>query len=126
MVPVEVVLATGVAALVWQVSMYTPAQLSARHQRHLVKLRCAAFSYHHAAAVHLFSHSSLFFLLTLRCLQCAGPTFLAENSNTARHLAEFWMIEPEMAFADLTDDMACAEVSAVSCRTQPGCRHLAG
>lgn len=38
-----------------------------------------------------------------------GPTFRAENSNTARHLAEFWMIEPEMAFADLKDDMACAE-----------------
>ncbi len=37
-----------------------------------------------------------------------GPTFRAENSNTARHLAEFWMIEPEMAFADLEDDMACA------------------
>ncbi|HKY99857.1 MAG TPA: asparagine--tRNA ligase [Rhabdochlamydiaceae bacterium] len=38
-----------------------------------------------------------------------GPTFRAENSNTSRHLAEFWMIEPEMAFADLTDDMECAE-----------------
>lgn len=38
-----------------------------------------------------------------------GPTFRAENSNTARHLAEFWMIEPEMAFADLLDDMECAE-----------------
>ncbi|MDF2549799.1 MAG: asnS [Chlamydiales bacterium] len=38
-----------------------------------------------------------------------GPTFRAENSNTSRHLAEFWMIEPEMAFADLTDDMDCAE-----------------
>jgi asparaginyl-tRNA synthetase len=38
-----------------------------------------------------------------------GPTFRAENSNTSRHLAEFWMIEPEMAFADLQDDMACAE-----------------
>ena len=38
-----------------------------------------------------------------------GPTFRAENSNTSRHLAEFWMIEPEMAFADLKDDMACAE-----------------
>jgi asparaginyl-tRNA synthetase len=38
-----------------------------------------------------------------------GPTFRAENSNTARHLAEFWMIEPEMAFADLVDDMDCAE-----------------
>lgn len=38
-----------------------------------------------------------------------GPTFRAENSNTSRHLAEFWMIEPEMAFADLTDDMDNAE-----------------
>ncbi len=38
-----------------------------------------------------------------------GPTFRAENSNTSRHLAEFWMIEPEMAFADLKDDMALAE-----------------
>jgi asparaginyl-tRNA synthetase len=38
-----------------------------------------------------------------------GPTFRAENSNTARHLAEFWMIEPEVAFADLNDNMALAE-----------------
>lgn len=38
-----------------------------------------------------------------------GPTFRAENSNTARHLAEFWMIEPEMAFYDLADNMALAE-----------------
>lgn len=38
-----------------------------------------------------------------------GPTFRAENSNTSRHLAEFWMIEPEMAFADIVDDMNCAE-----------------
>jgi len=38
-----------------------------------------------------------------------GPTFRAENSNTTRHLAEFWMIEPEMAFADITDNMDCAE-----------------
>ncbi|MCQ2413926.1 MAG: asparagine--tRNA ligase [Clostridia bacterium] len=37
-----------------------------------------------------------------------GPTFRAENSNTARHAAEFWMIEPEIAFADLTDDMGLA------------------
>ncbi|KAG6541924.1 hypothetical protein Mapa_016649 [Marchantia paleacea] len=37
-----------------------------------------------------------------------GPTFRAENSNTSRHLAEFWMIEPELAFSDLKDDMACA------------------
>jgi len=38
-----------------------------------------------------------------------GPTFRAENSNTSRHLAEFWMIEPEMAFADLSDNAALAE-----------------
>ncbi len=38
-----------------------------------------------------------------------GPTFRAENSNTTRHAAEFWMIEPEMAFADLKDDMRLAE-----------------
>lgn len=38
-----------------------------------------------------------------------GPTFRAENSNTSRHLAEFWMIEPEMAFADLKDDQDLAE-----------------
>ena len=37
-----------------------------------------------------------------------GPTFRAENSNTARHAAEFWMIEPEIAFADLDDNMALA------------------
>lgn len=38
-----------------------------------------------------------------------GPTFRAENSNTSRHLAEFWMIEPEMAFYDLNDNMSIAE-----------------
>jgi asparaginyl-tRNA synthetase len=38
-----------------------------------------------------------------------GPTFRAENSHTSRHLSEFWMIEPELAFATLEDDMACAE-----------------
>ena len=38
-----------------------------------------------------------------------GPTFRAENSNTSRHLAEFWMIEPEMAFYDLNDNMTLAE-----------------
>eukprot|EP01055_Gregarina_sp_Pseudo9_P002575 Gregarina_sp_Pseudo_9__2574@NODE_283_length_3297_cov_40_004911_g265_i0_p1_GENE_NODE_283_length_3297_cov_40_004911_g265_i0NODE_283_length_3297_cov_40_004911_g265_i0_p1_ORF_typecomplete_len509_score92_23tRNAsynt_2/PF00152_20/4_4e98tRNA_anticodon/PF01336_25/9_5e07tRNA_anticodon/PF01336_25/7_9e03tRNAsynt_2d/PF01409_20/1_4e02tRNAsynt_2d/PF01409_20/0_0031_NODE_283_length_3297_cov_40_004911_g265_i08592385 len=38
-----------------------------------------------------------------------GPTFRAENSHTSRHLAEFWMIEPEMAFADAEDNMRCAE-----------------
>ncbi|KAI3503051.1 hypothetical protein L1887_31486 [Cichorium endivia] len=38
-----------------------------------------------------------------------GPTFRAEHSHTSRHLAEFWMVEPEIAFADLEDDMKCAE-----------------
>lgn len=38
-----------------------------------------------------------------------GPTFRAEDSNTSRHLAEFWMIEPEIAFCDLPDVMECAE-----------------
>lgn len=38
-----------------------------------------------------------------------GPTFRAENSHTSRHLAEFWMIEPELAFASIQDDMDCAE-----------------
>ncbi|KAE8682811.1 Asparagine--tRNA ligase [Hibiscus syriacus] len=38
-----------------------------------------------------------------------GPTFRAEHSHTSRHLAEFWMVEPEIAFADLQDDMKCAE-----------------
>ena len=38
-----------------------------------------------------------------------GPTFRAENSNTSRHLAEFWMIEPEVAFNDLTDNMNLTE-----------------
>ena len=44
-----------------------------------------------------------------------GPTFRAENSNTPRHAAEFWMIEPEMAFADLYDDMDVAEDMVRSC-----------
>jgi len=44
-----------------------------------------------------------------------GPTFRAENSNTSRHLAEFWMIEPELAFADLFDNMDCAEAYVKFC-----------
>ena len=47
--------------------------------------------------------------LALSDVYTFGPTFRAENSNTARHLAEFWMIEPEMAFSDLEDDMDLAE-----------------
>ncbi|HRW12420.1 MAG TPA: asparagine--tRNA ligase [Syntrophomonas sp.] len=49
------------------------------------------------------------FALAFRDVYTFGPTFRAENSNTARHAAEFWMIEPEMAFADLQDDMRMAE-----------------
>ena len=44
-----------------------------------------------------------------------GPTFRAENSNTSRHLSEFWMIEPEIAFADLNDDAALAEDFLKTC-----------
>ncbi len=47
--------------------------------------------------------------MAFRDVYTFGPTFRAENSNTARHAAEFWMIEPEIAFADLRDDMALAE-----------------
>ncbi|MBC7886227.1 MAG: asparagine--tRNA ligase [Saprospiraceae bacterium] len=47
--------------------------------------------------------------LALSDVYTFGPTFRAENSNTSRHLAEFWMIEPEVAFADLTDNMDLAE-----------------
>ena len=46
-----------------------------------------------------------------------GPTFRAENSHTSRHLAEFWMIEPEICFADLNDDMALAEDFVKFCTT---------
>jgi asparaginyl-tRNA synthetase len=49
------------------------------------------------------------FCLSLGDVYTFGPTFRAENSNTSRHMAEFWMIEPEMAFADLEDDMNLAE-----------------
>jgi len=47
--------------------------------------------------------------LGLKDVYTFGPTFRAENSNTSRHLSEFWMVEPEMAFADLEDDMDLAE-----------------
>lgn len=49
------------------------------------------------------------FALAFRNVYTFGPTFRAENSNTARHAAEFWMIEPEVAFADLSDNMKLAE-----------------
>ena len=47
--------------------------------------------------------------MAFRNIYTFGPTFRAENSNTTRHAAEFWMIEPEIAFADLEDDMNLAE-----------------
>jgi asparaginyl-tRNA synthetase len=49
------------------------------------------------------------FACALSDIYTFGPTFRAENSNTSRHLAEFWMIEPELAFADLQDNTECAE-----------------
>lgn len=49
------------------------------------------------------------FALAFKNVYTFGPTFRAENSNTARHASEFWMIEPEIAFADLEDDMQLAE-----------------
>ncbi len=49
------------------------------------------------------------FAMAFRNIYTFGPTFRAENSNTTRHAAEFWMIEPEIAFADLEDDMDLAE-----------------
>ena len=49
------------------------------------------------------------YCLALSKVYTFGPTFRAENSNTSRHLAEFWMVEPEIAFADLSDNAALAE-----------------
>ncbi|MCR4606087.1 MAG: asparagine--tRNA ligase [Eubacterium sp.] len=49
------------------------------------------------------------FAMAFQNIYTFGPTFRAENSNTTRHAAEFWMIEPEIAFADLEDDMLLAE-----------------
>ncbi|NLL71140.1 MAG: asparagine--tRNA ligase [Epulopiscium sp.] len=49
------------------------------------------------------------YAMAFRNIYTFGPTFRAENSNTARHAAEFWMIEPEIAFANLEDNMALAE-----------------
>ena len=49
------------------------------------------------------------YALAFKKVYTFGPTFRAENSNTARHASEFWMIEPEIAFADINDDMDLAE-----------------
>ncbi|KAK7358425.1 hypothetical protein VNO77_00353 [Canavalia gladiata] len=49
------------------------------------------------------------YVCALSSVYTFGPTFRAENSHTSRHLAEFWMVEPEIAFAELKDDMNCAE-----------------
>ncbi len=63
--------------------------------------------------------------LALSQVYTFGPTFRAENSNTPRHLAEFWMIEPEMAFYDINDDMDLAEefLKYVVKYTLDNCRH---
>lgn len=55
------------------------------------------------------------FALTYRNVYTFGPTFRAENSNTTRHASEFWMIEPELAFADLSDNMDCIEAMIKYC-----------
>jgi len=53
--------------------------------------------------------SAEMFALSLGDVYTFGPTFRAENSNTARHVSEFWMVEPEMAFCDLGDNISLAE-----------------
>jgi asparaginyl-tRNA synthetase len=64
------------------------------------------------------------FACALGSVYTFGPTFRAENSNTPRHAAEFWMIEPEMAFADLDDNMDLAEglVKAMTAHVMENCR----
>src|ERR1700676_5462326 len=57
------------------------------------------------------------YCLALTKVYTFGPTFRVENSNTSRHLAEFWMIEPEIAFADLADDATLAEALLKSALT---------
>lgn len=55
------------------------------------------------------------FCCSLSNVYTFGPTFRAEKSHTTRHLAEFWMIEPEIAFADLSDVMDCGEAYVKFC-----------
>jgi len=65
------------------------------------------------------------FAMALSDIYTFGPTFRAENSNTPRHAAEFWMIEPEMAFYDLEDDIKLAEefIKQVTERVMSRCEH---
>ncbi len=65
--------------------------------------------------------------MALGRVYCFGPTFRAEKSKTRRHLTEFWMVEPEMAYADLDDVMNLAEdliVSVVAPRARAAAREL--
>ena len=64
------------------------------------------------------------FALALSDIYTFGPTFRAENSNTPRHVAEFWMIEPEMAFCDLDDNIALAQefIKQVTARVMERCQ----
>ena len=71
-------------------------------------IKCASTS------LFLIVSISVFFILeafamAFRDVYTFGPAFRAENSNTSRHASEFWMIEPEIAFADLEDDMDLIE-----------------
>ena len=97
--------------------------------KHAVQVHCTTILYPAAASLglntNLIAEGGVDFVLpnskhgspaqvehyacSLSSVYTFGPTFRAENSHTSRHLAEFWMIEPEIAFANLEDDMACAE-----------------
>ena len=63
--------------------------------------------------------------MALGRVYCFGPTFRAEKSKTRRHLTEFWMVEPEMAYADLDDVMDLAEGPRRR-RSSPACSRSAG